>query len=762
MASRALHLISIRSAKQKRLYWTLAVIALVGLTYANSFHNSFHFDDSHTIVDNPYIRSLRNIPRFFSDATTFSVLPANRTYRPVVSTSLAVDYALGRGLNPVFFHIDTFLAFLVQILGMQILFASILNGTIPREQNGLIALFAAAWYGVHPAMAETVNYVIQRGDVFSACGVVVGLALYIRWPRLRRSGLYLIPFVLAMLSKPPAIVFPVLLFVYIAMFEAPAGRPMAYAAVRAIPSAVVGAGLMALSAAMTPKTFAPSMLSGYSYLITQPFVLLRYFGSFFLPIHLNVDTDLEAFHSLTANALWGFLFVALLIAAVALLARWKPMRPAAFGLLWFLISSLPTSLYPLSEVENDHRMFLPFVGLALAVTWAAYLAVEHVAAIERAKYCLPAARILGLLLIASYAWGAHVRNEVWRSEETLWRDDVAKSPRNGRGWMNYGLTQLARGRYEVARLDLERAWHLTPAYPTLEINLGVTYDALGQWPLAARHFRRALELAPASDEAHFYYGRWLYENGQLIQAIAQLQAALRLNPSRPGTRDLLLTAYAQNGDLGSAVRLAQETVAIIPGDRDAAIYLRNPKPPGPDYWIDVSLRQYQGKNYAACLAAARRAIAIQPNSGLAWNNVAAGYAGLGQWDLAVQSERQALRVQPGFALAKNNLASYLQQISTAPPSAAEAKTPEEFLNASLRLNQAHKYRESIAAARAALHLKPDFAEAWNNMAAGYASLQEWDEAVHAAKEAIRLKPDFQLARNNLAWALSEKRNARRK
>src|ERR1700733_9126047 len=83
------------------------MLALVLLAYGNHFQNSFHFDDGHTIVDNPYIRDLHNIPRFFTDGRTFSVLPANRTYRPLVSTSLAIDYRLGHGLEPSWFHIST-------------------------------------------------------------------------------------------------------------------------------------------------------------------------------------------------------------------------------------------------------------------------------------------------------------------------------------------------------------------------------------------------------------------------------------------------------------------------------------------------------------------------------------------------------------------------------------------------------------------------------------------------------------------------------
>ena len=89
------------------LFAALCVLALAALVaaYANSFGNSFHFDDSHVIEDNLYIRSLANVPRFFRDASTFSALPQNSTYRPLVSTTLALDYWLGGGLDPWQFHL---------------------------------------------------------------------------------------------------------------------------------------------------------------------------------------------------------------------------------------------------------------------------------------------------------------------------------------------------------------------------------------------------------------------------------------------------------------------------------------------------------------------------------------------------------------------------------------------------------------------------------------------------------------------------------
>src|SRR6516165_4523514 len=92
----------------------LALILLA--TYSNHFQNSFHFDDAHTIVNNAAIRELQNIPLFFRDAATFSSLPSNQSYRPLVSTLLAIDYSLGHGLRPFWFHLSIFTLFVVLVL----------------------------------------------------------------------------------------------------------------------------------------------------------------------------------------------------------------------------------------------------------------------------------------------------------------------------------------------------------------------------------------------------------------------------------------------------------------------------------------------------------------------------------------------------------------------------------------------------------------------------------------------------------------------
>lgn len=731
----------------------------VWIAYANSFENGFHFDDYHTIVNNPAIRSLDNIPRFFTDAKTFSILPANQTYRPVVSTTLAIDYWMGQGLKPFYFHIGTFLVYLLQLIGMLVLFRVTLNRTQGEGDHFYLAAFAAAWYGLHPAMAETVNYIIQRGDVYEAVGVVYAMLLFVAIPKWRRFGFYLLPFVLALLSKPPAIVFPALLFAWLAMFEAPAERRYRYAAWRTLPAFVVGGGLMVFEAAMTPKSFTPSTLSNFSWYITQPYVLMRDFFTFFLPLHLNVDTGLRAFPHLNAHAIAGFAFLIALIATVALLTRSRRTRPIAFGLFWFLIGSLPTALYKLSEVTNDHRLFLPFIGMALACTWTGYLGIGWIARRANRSWIWKAATVCAFLMLCACGWATHIRNRVWHSNLSLWYDDVLKSPHNGRGLMNYGLAQMDVGHYEIALHYFERALQYTPNYPTLEINLGIVNGLLADQgqparaALAREYFLRAIALAPISDQPHAYYGRWLLFNGHTREAIRQLRLAVRLNPQAMMQRDLLIDAEERAGAYGAARTLARGALRKEPTDEVANAALR-PAVQTAAYWINESLTEYRQSQYLLAIASARHALTIHPCSAAAYNNIGASYGAMRKWKLAIMNERLALHCDPQLTIARNNLVLFLEKKTPGGEQDVQGAEVAKLINLSLRNYQAGKYEACIHAAQAALALDPQSAKVWNNISAADAALHRWQPAVAAARKALALKPNFTLARNNLAWAES--------
>ncbi len=109
---------------------------------------------------------------------------------------------------------------------------------------------------------------------------------------------------------------------------------------------------------------------------------------------------------------------------------------------------MPTSLLPLAEVMNDHRTFLPYIGLVIGMAGAVSLLINRAV-----KFAMPAKIAVTcavVLLLCANAYATFQRNKVWKTEETLWHDVVLKSPRNGRGLMNYGNTLLVKGDYAGA------------------------------------------------------------------------------------------------------------------------------------------------------------------------------------------------------------------------------------------------------------------------------------------------------------------------
>ncbi len=664
------------------------MLLAVASVYANHFQNGFHFDDFHTVVGNVYIQNVRNLPRFFTDARLFSTLPTHQVYQPLTSATLAIDYWLGGGLKPLYFHLSTFFWFLAMLVLLFFLFRRIMDIADQHPSNWQFALLAMACFGLHPAIAETVNYIIQRADIYSTLGVVAALVLYMYWPTSRKWGGYMIPAVLGMLAKAPALVFPALLLFYVFLFEM-GGRKWSAAWKATLPAFVIGLATAGLVWKMTPPQFSPGASSSLLYRATQPFVALHYFKSFFLPTELSADTDWTTVSGIfSTDSIIGFIFVAALLAVAIRTARNQDTRPIAFGILWFFLALIPTSITPLAEVTNDHRMFFPFIGLTLAVVWTLRLLLFRKTARLTTNPQLVGAGWLAatciLLVAAACAWQ---RNRVWHTEESLWRDVTLKSPKNGRGLMNYGLTQMGKGDYLTALSYFERAETYTPAYSLLEINLGIDNGQLGRDREAENHFLRALQLAPTEADSHFFYGRWLKLKGRTAESIAHLETAVRASPNDVDARDLLMQTYFEQRNWAELRRVADDTLRLAPDEATAHRLLEAAqrreqqmsaaeKPmstaPTADGLINLSLLYYQAGRYPDCIRAAKRALELKPTSAEAYNNIAAAYNSMAQWDEGIQAAKEATRLKPDFELARNNLLYAIAQKQRAQAAGSQA------------------------------------------------------------------------------------------
>ncbi len=103
---------------------------------------------------------------------------------------LAVDYQLGSGLRPFWFHVFIFALFVALALLLAFVIYRLLDRAANHPGNRWIAFAAAAWYGLHPANADSVNYIIGSSEVISTLAVVASLAVYLGLPHVRRYYVY--------------------------------------------------------------------------------------------------------------------------------------------------------------------------------------------------------------------------------------------------------------------------------------------------------------------------------------------------------------------------------------------------------------------------------------------------------------------------------------------------------------------------------------------------------------------------------------------
>lgn len=770
------------------IFWIVLIGALL-FAYSKSYDNEFHFDDSHTIIDNPYVRDINNIPLFFSKGSeTFSSLPLNQMYRPVVTSSIAIDYWLstkfsadGSGYDPHYYHYSMMLSFFVLLVLMYLLIIKLFDKAQKTTWNQWAALFATAWYGLHTVNAETINYIISRSDLLSTLFVIAAFVIYLYFPAKRKWGLFLLPIIIGLFTKLTAAMFFPLLIVYFALFEYPLLREVQSKnedkkklIIRLLLQAgfliiiiIVGVGFII---GMQGDSFTPGGTSRWLYLITQPYILFHYFVSFFYPYNLSADTDM----GLVSGILdWHLLVGVLFIIGIVWFAIKKGIQykyaPFTFGIIWFFISLAPTSsLIPLAEVANDHRMFFPFVGLMISVVWFIFQYIwNHKDRVLASRKYQSAIYMVMLLILLGHIIGVRQRVEVWDNGESLWLDVTKKSPTNGRGWMNYGLKLMSDGNYEGAMNAYEEALKHAPKYSYLYTNIAICQNAIGKTEEAEENYKLAIQYGYYSHKPYYFYADFLKKKKRYAEAIQQVLYSQELAPEYVYSFYLLMEIYAAEYEWDKLSIVIQKTLSIYPNDKTAIYYqeiannrltqldvLRTKAKEFPtvDNFLNLSLEYYNVGDYDSCIYASNLILELDPNSVLAYNNICAANNQLRRWDLAIIAGKQGLSIDSESQFLINNLAVSIQGKES--QELWKYKTADELIAISLEYYTQKNYQSCIDACMASIEKKPNNAIAYNNICSAFNAMQEWGKAVEYGKLAVKYGPDFQLAKNNLAYAES--------
>jgi hypothetical protein len=288
-----------------------------------------------------------------------------------------------------------------------------------------------------------------------------------------------------------------------------------------------------------------------AYWLTQASALARYLRLAVWPHPLVFDYG-TAWGRSTAELAAGSLIV-LLVAGGTSWALWR--RPA-LGFLGFCFLAVlaPTSLIPGNrQTVAEHRIYLALAPLVVLAVIGIYRGAG-----PRLGLGILSLAALGFLLLTVR------RNRVYRSELTLYADNVAHCPGNAFAECNLGTALDSAGRTPEAIAHLEEALRLRPAYPVAHDNLGNALLRVGRVDAAIGHFQAALRLEPDFADADNNLGTALVRQGRLAEAVDRFREALRLEPGDAEIDNNLGSALAIEGRLPDAIARFREAVRLKP------------------------------------------------------------------------------------------------------------------------------------------------------------------------------------------------------
>lgn len=502
-----------------------AIVLLAVLSHANSLPGAFHYDDAHSIVDNPSVRSFDNWLRLSYDPTLFSSERGMAMYRPLVVFSYMLNYAMGG------YEAAGYIAFNLLIHALASLSVLLFLQRWINAPQG--AWCAAAIFAVHPINAQVVNYASARSESMATLGVLCALWL----ARERKWIAAWLSYAGALLAKSQALVLLPLLWVVDRGLRA--GRHL-------IPFAMIAVLYIAViyANAFLPSSLAQDVRPYAAHLYTQAKALIYYIFLFVMPHRLSVEHPfIEVVEPGLAT---GLAFIAL---CSALFFALRSTSYLSRGTLFWLAAMSLTSLVPLNVLVNEHRLYLGGIGLcAIAVGGAT----------QWGRPWRYGAGIY-LALLALLTWQ---RNEVWRDELTLWSDAAAKAPQAFRAQSNLGLALLNDEQWQAAQTVLEGALQLNPHYARTWSNLGLVYEEMGAYDRADSSYRRAMALRPDWTGFRIQLGRLYLGMGRYGEVIDLLQGTEQQDLHSAEALALMGLAHQRAGRVQEAVSQYNKSIEL--------------------------------------------------------------------------------------------------------------------------------------------------------------------------------------------------------
>jgi protein O-mannosyl-transferase len=575
LRSRSQQLNSSRTVRTQSALKIAICTGLVAVTFAvfgqTAGHDFVNFDDPLYVSGNTQIQSgvsWQNIRWAFTHVHSHN-------WHPLTTISHMLDCQLF-GLKPGAHHLVNVLWHSASAVLLFVLLAS-------ATQRIWSSAFVAAIFAIHPLHVQSVAWIAERKDVLSGLFFVLTLLAYLhfaRKPGLWRYLLVLILFAGGLLAKPMLVTVPLILLL---LDYWPLGRSKRSEVggqksenginwlrliLEKIPLFLLSIGsavatLIAQRGGIVPTAELPlawrisNAISAYLIYIWQTIWPAK------LALFYPHPGDLPIEETLGASAI-----LALVTAAAFMFRRRAPYLIT--GWFWYLVMLVPVvGLVQVgAQAHADRYMYLPQIGLCIAITWAA------VDLVSRFQFRSEILGVVAPAIVVLFGWRAWIETTYWHDTERLWDRTLAVTGENDLAHFAMGEFFLNANRLDeaISQFQIVRARH--PNDPAANFQLGSAHMEKGELELAAQNFEVALKAEPGNTEAETNLANVLLAGGHLDEALSHYRSVVTREPGSAQAHYNLAVGLHREGRLSEAILHYKEALRIDPRYPDAEYFLR--------------------------------------------------------------------------------------------------------------------------------------------------------------------------------------------
>jgi tetratricopeptide (TPR) repeat protein len=489
----------------KRIIFLIITGILIFGIYFNILDNAPTNWDDPALFENPFLHSLS-----MDNLKHVLALQPGSTYQPIRDLSYMLDFSLWKH-NPVLgLHLHSILLYYFMIICAWMFLLELFKAfSIDDLRAFQWSCITAIIYAVHPVHVECVAWIYARKEPLLGIFTFLSLWSFIK----ARSGHYLhylssgIFLILAILSKPTALVIPAVMIVTDFALQAAKSDPIFWKKRLFIfvPMLILVIPMMArlvhmMSSIGGIKPYHGGSVWTNALAVSQ--ILISYLSLIGATVYYAADYPIKLYTAWGMWQAWAFAVLNLLLiisAAEAYLRGRQIGQIYAIFVAWFYIFLLPVShIFPISQTLADRYALIPSlswcVGLGFVIIWLWHKPLHFWRFSEDFPKLISIA--LFSVIVLAYAYMTIRQNDVWQNSQILWEHTVARYPNSSPANVNLSVIYISQGRFQAAQdLCINAIKELPYDYYAIS-NLALAQMLMGQYDNAIHNYQQALKLKP--------------------------------------------------------------------------------------------------------------------------------------------------------------------------------------------------------------------------------------------------------------------------